>query len=163
MAKTIIKEIIIALLLCLAILLILAVLLYSYIPNNKVIPELVAYTIPEEAKDVINDVAADTSKVIMSYEINSSDISTAQKTNAYNPGKVDPFSSYTPPAPEQTTDGTSGGSTTGTTSGATGNGASGSTSTGGSTSSSGNVSEEGTVNGSTNGGTGTYYQNKGTK
>ena len=161
MGKVIIKEIIIALLLCLAILLILALLLYSYIPNNKVIPELVAYTIPEEAKEVINETAADTSKVIMSYEINSSDISTAQKTNAYNPGKVDPFSSYVPAKPEETTDGTSSGSTTGTsgtTSGTTGN-----SSTNSGTNDNENTTEEGTVNGSTRGGTGTYYTNKGTK
>ena len=157
MTKNIIKEIIIALLLCLAILLILAVLLYSYIPNNKVIPELVAYSIPEDAKEVINEATEDTSKIIMSYEINSSDISTAQKTNVYNPGKVDPFSSYEKVKEvEGTTGGTTSNSTTSTT------GTSNGTTTGTSTIND-NSSEEGTVNGSTKGGTGTYYQNKGTK
>ena len=159
MAKTIIKEVIIVLLLCLAILLILAVLLYSYIPNNKVIPELVAYKTPEDAKEVINESEADTSKVIMSYEINSSDISAAQRTNAYNPGKIDPFSTYAPPAPAEETNGANGNSTTGSTSitaGTTGNATTGGNTTGSS-------STEGSVNGSTTGGTGTYYTNNGTK
>ena len=158
MAKTIIKEVIIVLLLCLAILLILAVLLYSYIPNNKVIPELVAYKTPEDAKEVINESEADTSKFIMSYEINSSDISAAQRTNVYNPGKVDPFSTYTPPA---STEGTNGNTTSGTTSTGTSTTGSGNTTTGESTT--GSSSTEGTVNGSTTGGTGTYYTNNGTK
>lgn len=154
MAKTIIKEVIITLLLCLAILLILAVLLYSYIPNNKVIPEVVAYSTPEDAKEVINESEADTSKVIMSYEINSSDISAAQRSNVYNPGKVDPFAAYTPPA-TNTTDGVTGGTTGGTSTGESTT-SSGSTTTGSS-------STEGTVNGSTTGGTGTYYTNNGNK
>ena len=47
MAKDIIKEIIIVLLLTLAIILILGVLLYEYVPANKIIPEKVSYTTPE--------------------------------------------------------------------------------------------------------------------
>ena len=41
MTKTIIRETIIALLVCLAVLLLLSVLLYNYIPANKVVPETV--------------------------------------------------------------------------------------------------------------------------
>ena len=41
MTKTIIREAIIALLVCLAVLLILSVALYNYIPTNKVVPETV--------------------------------------------------------------------------------------------------------------------------
>ena len=48
MAKTIIKEIIIMLLLCLAIILVLGVLLYEYVPSNKLIPEEVSYTTPQD-------------------------------------------------------------------------------------------------------------------
>lgn len=153
MSKTIIKEIIIALLLCLAILLVLAVLLYSYIPNNKVIPELVAYSAPDDAKKALTEAGADSSQVILTYEVNSSDLSTAQKTNEYNPGKVNPFSSYQPAKATNETN-TTGGTTSG---GST----SGNTTTGNTTS--GNSTSEGTVNGSTSGGTGTYYTNKGTK
>ena len=39
MAKKIIKEMIIILLLCLAIILILGLLLYDYVPTGKIIPE----------------------------------------------------------------------------------------------------------------------------
>ena len=45
MAKTIVKELIIILLLCLAIILVLGVLLYEYIPNDKIIPEPVAVAV----------------------------------------------------------------------------------------------------------------------
>lgn len=151
MVKTVIKEIIITLLLCLAILLILAVLLYSYIPSNKVVPEIVAYKIPEEAKEVIDEATEDTSKVILSYEINSSDINSAQRANVYNPGKVDPFAAYE--APTNETAGGTTGSSSGTTSGTTGNTSGSATSR----------DTEGYVNGSTTGGSGTYYTNNGSK
>ena len=54
MAKKVIKEIIIMLLLCLAIILILGVLLYEYVPSNKIIPEEVSYTTPEEVKEELS-------------------------------------------------------------------------------------------------------------
>ena len=48
MAKNIIKEIIIMLLLCLAIILILGVILYEYVPSNKILPEEVSYVTPKK-------------------------------------------------------------------------------------------------------------------
>lgn len=150
MGKSIAKEIIIGLLLCLAILLVLAVLMYSYIPNNKVVPEPVSYTVPEEAKKVLEETAMDTSQVILTYEVNSSDLSTAQRTNDYNPGKVNPFSSY------QVQDSTTTES---------GNTVSGGTTSGNSTTStktSGNsTTGESTTNSTSSGGT--YFKDKGTK
>ena len=155
MNKSIAKEIIIGLLLCLAILLVLAILLYGYIPNNKLIPELVAYTTPEEAKEVLKETQVDTSKVILTYEVNGSDLSTAQKTNSYKAGKVNPFSSYISEN-ENNTDGTTNNSNTGE-----------------SAENQSNSSETNTNDRSLNGGTssssnsssseGTYYKNKGTK
>ena len=50
MAKSIVKEIIIILLLTLAIILILGVLLYRYTAYNKVLPEEVSYTTPEDVR-----------------------------------------------------------------------------------------------------------------
>ena len=50
MTKNIVKEMIIFLLLALAIILILGVLLYKYVPANKIIPEKVSYTTPENVK-----------------------------------------------------------------------------------------------------------------
>ena len=155
MGKSIAKEIIIGLLLCLAILLVLAVMMYSFIPNNKVIPEPIKYSAPEEVKKVLDEAATDSSQVILTYEVNSSDLSLAQRTNDYNPGKVNPFSSYqvqqaTPAEGENTTTGgsTSGGSTSG-------NSNSGRTS--GSTAGSNSTSSNSNTSG------GTYFKDKGTK
>ena len=153
MAKSIVKEIIIGLLLCLAILLVLAVLMYSYIPNNKIIPEQISYTAPEEVKKVLEEAEMDSSQVILTYEVNSSDLSTAQRTNDYNPGKVNPFSSYQ--VQQATTEeGSTAGNSTST------NGA-----TTGTTASSGNTTKSTTSEGSTNSTSsgGTYFKDKGTK
>ena len=156
MAKSIVKEIIIGLLLCLAIILVLAVLMYSYIPNNKVIPEQVSYKVPDEAKKALEEATMDASQVILTYEVNSSDLSMAQRTNDYNPGKVNPFSSYqvqetTTKQGENTT--TAGSST-------------GSTSTGGSKTDTTTSEETSTGNSTTGNSTssgGTYVKDKGTK
>ena len=51
MAKSIIKEIIIILLICLAIILVLGILLYEYVPISKTIPNEVAYTTPSDVKE----------------------------------------------------------------------------------------------------------------
>ena len=53
--KNIIKEIIIVLLLILAIILILGILLYEYVPNNKIIPQQVSYTTPENVKEELSN------------------------------------------------------------------------------------------------------------
>ena len=55
MFKSVIKEILIMLLLCVAIVLILGVIFYNYIPTNKAIPnKLAAYTTPENVKTEMN-------------------------------------------------------------------------------------------------------------
>ena len=93
MAKNIIKEIIIVLLLCLAIILILGVLLYEYVPSNKVIPEKVSYTTPENVKEELNK--ADNTNIITTYEYNveASDLNNYKRVSDYVPGKQNPFSS----------------------------------------------------------------------
>ena len=53
MAKNVLKEIIIILLLTLAIILLLGVLLYEYVPMNKVVPEAVTYTATETENRII--------------------------------------------------------------------------------------------------------------
>ncbi len=154
MGKSIAKEIIIGLLLCLAILLVLAVMMYSFIPNNKVIPEPIKYSAPEEVKKVLEEAATDSSQVILTYEVNSSDLSLAQRTNDYNPGKVNPFSSY---QVQQATPAESGNTTTGSnTSGSSTAGSSTSGKTSGST-----TSNSTSTNTNTSGGT--YFKDKGTK
>ena len=154
MGKSIAKEIIIGLLLCLAILLVLAVMMYSFIPNNKVIPEPIKYSAPQEVKKVLDEAATDSSQVILTYEVNSSDLSLAQRTNDYNPGKVNPFSSY---QVQQTTPTEGGNSNTGGTS-------SGSSTSGNSTSGRTSGSTAGnSASTDTNTSGGTYYKDKGTK
>lgn len=148
MAKTIIKEIIIALLLCLAIILILGVLLYGYVPTNKVIPEKVSYTTPSNVKEELSQVnGVDESEVILTYEVDSTDLNNYQKIKDYKPGKANPFSSYeTENTQSNTTAGntTSANSTTGATTNSTTNSSSGNT----------------TNNDNTNTG---YFQDKGLK
>lgn len=153
MAKNIIKQIIITLLLCLAIILILAVLLYAYVPNNKIIPEKISYTAPEDVKQVLKETVTEDSQVILTYEIQSSDLNNAERTNDYNPGKVNPFSSY-----DTTTENTAG-ATTGTTSGNAG------TTTNSNTGTSTNNTTNTTNNNDDSSTTdeGTYFTDKGTK
>lgn len=93
MAKVIIRETIISLLVCLAILLILSVALYNYIPANKVVPESVEYTPSTEIKTQLNaEVEDNSSEILMTYEITASDLDNFERTNEYNPGKANPFS-----------------------------------------------------------------------
>ena len=92
MSKSIIKEIIIILLLCLAIIVVLGLLLYDYVPMAKVVPEPVSYTTPEDVLVQAGEV--DDNQVIMTYEVNSSDLNNYEKIKNYNPGKANPFSSY---------------------------------------------------------------------
>ena len=97
MIKTVFKEIIIILLLCLTILLVLSVLFYDYNPISKVVPNKIAYTAPEsikndlEEENTIEEIAVE-NKV---YTIEGSDLNIYKKSNSYNPGKANPFSTTT--------------------------------------------------------------------
>lgn len=95
MAKRIIKEIIIMLLLCLAIILILGVLLYEYVPSNKIIPDEVSYTTPQDIKEELSKSdGVDDEQVILTYSIDATDLNNYERINTYVPGKTNPFSSY---------------------------------------------------------------------
>ena len=95
MAK-IIKEIIIMLLVCLITMLLLAIALYQYIPNRKIVPEIVKYSATEEVKDLLDDNinAKEEESVLLTYEVTSSDLNNYQITNDYVPGKSNPFATY---------------------------------------------------------------------
>lgn len=94
MIKSILKEIIITLLLCTAILLVLSVLFYDYNPLNKIIPNTIAYTTPDEIK---NEIAQNEVKDVLEeginivYSIDSSDLNIYKKSNSYVAGKQNPF------------------------------------------------------------------------
>ena len=95
MAKKVIKEIIIMLLLCLAIILILGVLLYEYVPSNKIIPEEVSYTTPADVQEELNKSEnLENEQVILTYSIDATDLNNYERINSYVPGKTNPFSSY---------------------------------------------------------------------
>lgn len=90
--KGIVKEIIIMLLLLLAIILALGVLFYNYMPTSKVVPVVEEYTVSEGVSESLaNDILADTSKVIVTKEIDSSDLSIYEKNKDYSKGKANPF------------------------------------------------------------------------
>ena len=92
MSKNIIKEIIIILLLILAIILILGVSLYGFIPANKIIPEKVSYTTPEEAKTELEaDVNENDSELYVDYHMDSTQLNNYKKIKEYVPGKKNPF------------------------------------------------------------------------
>ena len=149
MAKNIVKEIIIVLLLCLAIILVLGILLYEYAPMSKTIPNPVSYTTPEEIQqELATSADVDESQIIMTYEIDATDLNNYERINDYQPGKANPFSSYVTSG-ENTTQGNS------STSSSSGTNSSGATSSSGSSSSSN--SNDTTTSG------GHFFQNKGTK
>ena len=95
MAKKVIKEMILILLLCLAIILVLGLLLYEYVPTGKIIPEEVSYTTPSEIKEEINKGEnVEDEQVILTYSVDSTDLRNYERINTYVPGKTNPFSSY---------------------------------------------------------------------
>ena len=176
MTKSILKEIIIVLLLCLAIILVLGILLYDYVPISKTVPNQVAYTTPEDVKqELLQSGALDESEVIMTYEVNNEDLNNYRSVKDYKPGKANPFSSYETPVIENTTNSTNGTSTTGSASSSdsttgsassdetTSNSGGGSqtTSESGSSTSTGERTSSTTSENTTSGGH--FFQDKGTK
>ena len=80
MAKDVLKEIIIVLLLCLAIILILGIILYQYVPMSKTLPTQVSYTTPEEVKEeLMTSSEVDENQVIMTYEVDATDLNNYKK------------------------------------------------------------------------------------
>lgn len=94
MIKSVLKEIIITLLLCIAILLILGIIFYDYNPLSKIVPNKVAYETPEEVKNELDgqevkDVLE--SGVNIVYSIDGLDLNIDRKNNSYVSGKLNPF------------------------------------------------------------------------
>lgn len=91
MVKSIIKETIIMLLLCIAIILILGILFYDYIPTNKVIPTKEAYSTPENVKEEIEEEITKINNTEEVYKITAADLNIYRQSNSYIPGKDNPF------------------------------------------------------------------------
>ena len=92
MVKSVIKEIFIMILLCIAIVLILGILFYDYIPTNQMIPTKEAYVTPNDVKEEINEQITEIEKTEISYEITDADLNIYKQSSSYKPGKKDPFS-----------------------------------------------------------------------
>jgi len=90
--KTIIRELIISLLVCIFVLIILSIMFYRFIPSNKVIPEKVTYQASSDVKQEVNSEVDDKSDLIVkTYEITADDIEGFERTDEYRPGKANPF------------------------------------------------------------------------
>jgi len=158
MAKNVIKELIIALLLCLAIILLLGILLYEYAPFTKTIPNPVSYTTPEEVKEELAESdGLDESQIIMTYEVDADDLNNYKRIQDYKPGKANPFSSY-----ETSTNTTSGNSQAASSSSTGGNQGS-STGTQNSSNNGGSSTQSNNDQSSQNTSGGKFFQDKGTK
>lgn len=157
MAKTIIREIIIMLLLCLAIIVVLGLLLYDYVPMSKVVPEPVSYTTPENIKQELQEAGnIDESQVIMTYEVDATDLKNYQNVKNYNPGKVNPFSSYDTSNNKNTT-------TTTTTSGVSGTASGASSTTTNNNNNNNNTNNSNNTQTETSTSSGQFFQDKGIK
>ena len=151
MAKSIIKEIIIVLLLCLAIMLVLGILLYEYVPITKTLPNEVSYTTPENVKqELLSSSDVDDTQVIMTYEVNQDDLNNYRRVQDYVPGKANPFSSYETTDSDSTDNSSSTGSSSSNSSSSSSN------------SSSSNASSNTTTDDNSSSG-GHFFQNTGTK
>ena len=90
--KSIIKEILIILLLCLAICLILGIIFYNYIPSNVVVPGNVeAYATSNTIKEEIDEEIVEYPKENLVFEITDSDLTLYKRVKSYDEGKSNPF------------------------------------------------------------------------
>ena len=105
--KSIIKEIFIILLLCIAICLIFGVIFYDYIPTNKVVPSTVeAYKTSNTIKDEISQEIVDYPKQNITLEITESDLTIKKQDKSYDTGKANPFATASQSANENHVDNT---------------------------------------------------------
>ena len=96
MIKTIIKEICIMLLLCLAVVLVFGIVFYDYIPINKIIPNKVSYTVPEEVQvELESEVLVQEIKPEpITYSVTTKDLKDYEASGVYPKGNPNPFQAY---------------------------------------------------------------------
>ena len=93
--KTVLKEICIMTLLCIAVGLVFAIVFYDYIPNNT-IPNKVAYVVPDNIKEELNDelTSEEEKPRQITYSVTSSDLRKYESATVYQPGNLNPFQPY---------------------------------------------------------------------
>lgn len=95
MIKTILKEGIITILLCVAILLLLSVIFYDYNPLTKTVPSTIAYVAPNEIKEELEGEVSGLNTTNVVYTIEGADLNVYKQSNSYVSGKANPFASST--------------------------------------------------------------------
>lgn len=93
MSKKVFKEVVIAMLLCIAIILVTALALYNYAPGRKELPAKISYTTPDKVEEELAD-STGGEAVVLTYEVDGTDMSNFERTNSYNPGKTNPFEDF---------------------------------------------------------------------
>lgn len=93
MVKTILKEGIITILLCVAILLLLSVVFYDYNPLTKTVPSAIAYVAPNEIKKELEGEISRLNTTNVVYTIEGADLNVYKQSNSYVSGKANPFAS----------------------------------------------------------------------
>ena len=117
MVKAIIKETCIMILLCVCVILLFGIVFYDYIPVSKVVPNKVAYEVPDDIQEELQiDVEKEqiTTQTI-TYSLSGSDLSQFANSGRLEEGKPNPFAPYTETSSNATiTNGiTTGGNSTG--------------------------------------------------
>ncbi len=96
MAKSIIKEAGIVILLLLAVALILGIIFYEYIPSNKTIPvEIKEYALSEDIENELKESIIEGQNIVTTLYISDDDLYRYESTNNYDKGKANPFADYT--------------------------------------------------------------------
>ena len=107
MGKTIIKQVMLTLLVCVAVGLFFIIIFYNFIPSNKAIPSKVQqYQTPNSVSDEIASSIGSEDKNAV-YEITSADITEYKNSKVYEAGKVDPFDSISDSSDVTSTNATS--------------------------------------------------------
>lgn len=100
--KSLIKGIGISFLIVIAIVLLVIVFGYNKISIGKTIPKIEPYELSEETKKELETEKIDeNSEVIITYELNASDLKKYEKTKQYNKGKKNPFAAEAVETPSQ--------------------------------------------------------------
>lgn len=90
------KEFAIYILIIALIVLVFGILFYEQLPSNKLIPIKEDYALPENLETALEDTLSteEQQEVLVTYNVEESDLDKYEDSKQYNPGKIDPFSDY---------------------------------------------------------------------
>lgn len=91
----IIKDVITSVLVIICIIAVLAVIFYDQIPLSKVVPEAEEYKLSAKMQEELTDTdLEEVEEVIVSYQLDASDLKKYENNNEYDGGKSNPFAKY---------------------------------------------------------------------